>query len=695
MSCGQERRITGAMSDTHPPSTSDALGLDESANAAANSDAAAPSVVVEADDKDDSAPMETVALETTDIYSEDSDPGKDTDLKRYFSNTPTDAAACSFFDSLAVSTSPMMKSVSEVNMAQKAGTALEDGVSEAPLVDERPPEDSSVFFSVGDGTVQEPEVAVIAQEAVEGPTPFFSMPAQEPVVAEPPENHRASRSVSEEGPSLSKFFSSDCSGGDQEGKAFFDVLAAGIAGVEQSGRSSGSASPISLGQEPCLMTEPVEDGDMCAYDNWLPSAATRDFLARLATSEPGTVFPEREHLTMPGVIIDEPQMDPVRVLLQEHLIDEASSRRTLTADDVPQNEEGLKQLIGAQCHNAAINLTTRLLTSVGQGPGSGGHPSRHSPYSLQLWYTRLALFAKQRKFAYAEVEGDAFGDLDKPDLFYEFYPDTYPGKRGSMVPFAMRLLLAELPQFQGNHCTALNSLYKLLNVVHRILGNLTNGISEDGSLLDMSEQLRQASMKLWEDRECRVYFAILNCVLNQKDYVVAIKVARILLEKNTGRKAQLHSAIGRIYLQLGDVDSAQSHFHKAEALYHSMGLEGRLEVLINKGMMALAENSYSEAYHFYEEASKLQPKNPLFINNMAVCLLYLGRLSESVSLLETAMHGDPVLCLHEGFLFNVCTLYELQSSEAVTKKRSMLRLVAKHAGDGFNVASLKLQPAKT
>ncbi|KAH8031446.1 hypothetical protein HPB51_017218 [Rhipicephalus microplus] len=84
-----------------------------------------------------------------------------------------------------------------------------------------------------------------------------------------------------------------------------------------------------------------------------------------------------------------------------------------------------------------------------------------------------------------------------------------------------------------------------------------------------------------------------------------------------------------------------------------------------------------------------------FINNMAVCLLYLGRLSESVHLLESTMQGDPALCLHEGYLFNVCTLYELQSSEAAAKKRSMLRLVAKHAGDGFNVASLKLQPAKT
>ncbi|KAH6941334.1 hypothetical protein HPB50_016309 [Hyalomma asiaticum] len=124
-----------------------------------------------------------------------------------------------------------------------------------------------------------------------------------------------------------------------------------------------------------------------------------------------------------------------------------------------------------------------------------------------------------------------------------------------------------------------------------------------------------------EDRECRVYFSILHCVLNQKDYVITIKVAWVLLEKNCGHKAQLHSAIRRIYLQLADVETAQSHFHKAEALYHSMTQEGGHEIHINKGTIALALNSYAEAYHFYDEASKLQPKNPLFTNNMAVCLL--------------------------------------------------------------------------
>jgi len=33
-------------------------------------------------------------------------------------------------------------------------------------------------------------------------------------------------------------------------------------------------------------------------------------------------------------------------------------------------------------------------------------------------------------FSTAEVELEAFGSFDQPDLFYEFYPDTYPGRKG-------------------------------------------------------------------------------------------------------------------------------------------------------------------------------------------------------------------------------------------------------------------------
>ncbi|PNI72900.1 TRAPPC12 isoform 21, partial [Pan troglodytes] len=36
------------------------------------------------------------------------------------------------------------------------------------------------------------------------------------------------------------------------------------------------------------------------------------------------------------------------------------------------------------------------------------------------------------------MEFEPFGNLDQPDLYYEYYPHVYPGRRGSMVPFSMR-----------------------------------------------------------------------------------------------------------------------------------------------------------------------------------------------------------------------------------------------------------------
>ena len=75
---------------------------------------------------------------------------------------------------------------------------------------------------------------------------------------------------------------------------------------------------------------------------------------------------------------------------------------------------------------------------------------------------------------------------------------------------------------------------------------------------------------------------------------------------------------------------------------------------------------------------------------MAVCSLYMGRLKDALSTLESLVHEDPGRYLQEGILFNLCTLYELESSRALHKKQALLQLVSKHKGNGFNVACLKM-----
>ena len=81
---------------------------------------------------------------------------------------------------------------------------------------------------------------------------------------------------------------------------------------------------------------------------------------------------------------------------------------------------------------------------------------------------------------------------------------------------------------------------------------------------------------------------------------------------------------------------------------------------------------------------------PQASNNAAVCLLYLGRLKDSLRQLEAMARRDPRQRLHESVLFNLTTMYELESSRSLQKKQALLEAVAGTEGDSFNTQCLKL-----
>ena len=88
---------------------------------------------------------------------------------------------------------------------------------------------------------------------------------------------------------------------------------------------------------------------------------------------------------MPGVHAREDLHDPIKSLVARYRGEaEAAKRQVLTADVVSQDHAGLSQLIECGCYRAAVNLTTRLLTSYGQGPGQNGSLTRHTPASLKV-----------------------------------------------------------------------------------------------------------------------------------------------------------------------------------------------------------------------------------------------------------------------------------------------------------------------
>ncbi|XP_058407837.1 trafficking protein particle complex subunit 12 [Diceros bicornis minor] len=427
-------------------------------------------------------------------------------------------------------------------------------------------------------------------------------------------------------------------------------------------------------------------------DAWLPGDGTRDVLISVATQQYSTVFIDKENLTMPGLKFDNIQGDAVKDLMLRFLGEKAAAKRqVLNANSVEQSFVGLKQLISCKNWRAAVDLCGRLLTAHGQGYGKSGLPTSHTADSLQLWFVRLALLVKLGLFQNAEMEFEPFGNLDQPDLYYEYYPHVYPGRRGSMVPFSMRILHAELQQYLGNPQESLDRLHRVKAVCSKILTNLEQGLAEDGSMSSISPENRRASVQLWRSRLGRVMCSMANCLLLMKDYVLAVDAYRSVIQYHPEQEPQLLSGIGRIFLQIGDIKTAEQYFQDVEKVTQKLdGLQGKIMVLMNRAFLHLGQNNFAEAHKFFTEILKIEPTNAVANNNAAVCLLYLGKLKDSLRQLEAMVQQDPRHYLHESVLFNLTTMYELESSRSVQKKQSLLEAVASKEGDSFNTQCLKL-----
>uniref|UniRef100_A0A2K5VU32 Trafficking protein particle complex subunit 12 n=1 Tax=Macaca fascicularis TaxID=9541 RepID=A0A2K5VU32_MACFA len=449
---------------------------------------------------------------------------------------------------------------------------------------------------------------------------------------------------------------------------------------------------VFAGSDDPFATAPEHERDGPEERRLAPGEATRGVLRAVAAQQRGAVFVDKENLTMPGLRFDNIQGDAVKDLMLRFLGEKAAAKRqVLNADSVEQSFVGLKQLISCRNWRAAVDLCGRLLTAHGQGYGKSGLPTSHTTDSLQLWFVRLALLVKLGLFQNAEMEFEPFGNLDQPDLYYEYYPHVYPGRRGSMVPFSMRILHAELQQYLGNPQESLDRLHRVKTVCSKILANLEQGLAEDGAMSSVTQEGRQASVRLWRSRLGRVMYSMANCLLLMKDYVLAVEAYHAVIKYYPEQEPQLLSGIGRISLQIGDIKTAEKYFQDVEKVTQKLdGLQGKIMVLMNRAFLHLGQNNFAEAHRFFTEILRMDPTNAVANNNAAVCLLYLGKLKDSLRQLEAMVQQDPRHYLHESVLFNLTTMYELESSRSMQKKQALLEAVAGKEGDSFNTQCLKL-----
>jgi len=189
-----------------------------------------------------------------------------------------------------------------------------------------------------------------------------------------------------------------------------------------------------------------------------------------------------------------------------------------------------------------------------------------------------------------------------------------------------------------------------------------------------------------------VLYALINDSILCSDFESAIKCLNMLVPvEKDGRKAALYSAYGRLYLQLGSLNKADQCFAKAAKLRDPSKTEDQLEGLMDSAFLFIGQGQFSSALDGFQGALSIcgGKQEKVIRNNIAVCLLYLGKLKEGLQFLENSVtsdtsniQGNPIL--------NLCTLYELESSYALQKKIGMLGMVSIHCSDSFPTSSLKL-----
>jgi len=253
------------------------------------------------------------------------------------------------------------------------------------------------------------------------------------------------------------------------------------------------------------------------------------------------------------------------------------------------------------------------------------------PHEYHLWFIRFACLIKLRLFQIVENEFETFGNLNSYTKF----------------PFSLRLLHAELPIYMDSNRfhDGLDRLFRLLMITNTILSILPKDQTQ-----------------LWHKRRLRILYSIANCYILMKriDLIISIIENQIIKNENVEQQIELYLLIVRILLQTGDELNAQRAFDRALNLLPSKENLSK-EFLIIKELFSLYRNE------FLTNKLLISLENPIEANNQCVILLYMSKMKETLDIYEKLIR-EKHENIHEAIIYNICTIYELESSRFTQKK---------------------------
>ncbi|KAF4464159.1 hypothetical protein FALBO_9008 [Fusarium albosuccineum] len=307
----------------------------------------------------------------------------------------------------------------------------------------------------------------------------------------------------------------------------------------------------------------------------------------------------------------------------------------------PNPEAPLEELLASGHFRAAAIAAVQELTGTG---ASGSLDPTDSKKIFELLYTRLACLTLIDATPLAAQEVKALEDLN--DI--RKYVDETTGEH--LVPWELRVLNVRLQALGfGDPRRAVMSYHDLAREAR-------------DRITKAAAQHDNSAREVWKARLHDLGIQVAGALIELEDLTGAAHHLSTLRDRGDGKIA-LSKAL--MWLHLGDATSAR------DCAQQAAGSDENTEKLIT-ALCDMADAEYDSALEMWRELKETMDDEMVGVN-MAVCLLYLGKIQEGRGILEGLV--DSGLSSHT-LLFNLSTMYELCTEKHRNLKLKLTERVA-------------------
>lgn len=166
-----------------------------------------------------------------------------------------------------------------------------------------------------------------------------------------------------------------------------------------------------------------------------------------------------------------------------------------------------------------------------------------------------------------------------------------------------------------------------------------------------------AENQMWKERLKELGLCVANALIEMGDAGAAVRHLESLRPKNA-RDEVLEGRLALLHINFGNVDAARQCLSETSASDL-------------RPLLSMADGRYEDAADMWKKAL---PGSDVAVQNLAVCLFYMGKVDEALTLLDQLVEKGRSF---HALTFNLATVYELCSENSSQKKESLVERVSK------------------